>query len=172
TADAADQRTDVVAGFALVEQLAEHLDAGDGRLLGVLDADDLDFLADLDDAGLDTARDDGAAARDREHVLDRHQEGLVDRTFRLRDPAVDGFHQLQDGFLADVVVAAFEGGERRTRDDRNIVAVEVALRKLLADFEFDELEQLGVVELVNLVEEHDHGRNANLLREQDVFLGL
>ena len=50
TADAADQRADVVAGLALVEQLAEHLDAGDDGLLGVLDADDLDFLANLDDA--------------------------------------------------------------------------------------------------------------------------
>src|SRR5262249_25037815 len=75
TADAADQRTDVVAGLALIEQLAEHLDAGDDGLLGVLDADDLDFLANLDDAGLDAAGDDGATTRDREHVLDRHQEG-------------------------------------------------------------------------------------------------
>jgi len=74
TADAAQQRADVVARLALVEQLAEHLDAGDDGLLGVADADDLDFLADLDDALLDTAGDDGAAAGDREHVLDRHQE--------------------------------------------------------------------------------------------------
>jgi hypothetical protein len=37
-------------GHALVEQLAEHLDAGDDGLAGVLEADDLDFLADLDDA--------------------------------------------------------------------------------------------------------------------------
>src|SRR3546814_1351708 len=57
-------------------------------------------------------------------------------------------------------------------DDRNIVAVEVALRKLFADFEFDEFEQFGIVELVDLVEEDVHGRNADLLREQDVLLGL
>ena len=50
TADAAEQRADIVARLALVEQLAEHLDAGDDGLLGVADADDLDFLADLDDA--------------------------------------------------------------------------------------------------------------------------
>jgi hypothetical protein len=31
---AAEQRTDVVAGLALIEQLAEHFDAGDGGLLG------------------------------------------------------------------------------------------------------------------------------------------
>jgi hypothetical protein len=65
---------------AVVEGLVEHLDAGDDRLrrLGV-DADDLDLLADLDLALLDAARDDGAAARDREHVLDRHEERLVER---------------------------------------------------------------------------------------------
>src|SRR3546814_6905509 len=36
TADAADQRTDVVAGLTLVEQLAEHLNPGHDGLLGVL----------------------------------------------------------------------------------------------------------------------------------------
>src|SRR3546814_5943204 len=86
----------------------------------------------ISDWSSDVCSSDLAATRDREHVLDRHQEGLVDRTFRLRNPAIDGFHQLQDGFLADIVVAAFDGGERRTGDDRNIVAVEVALRKLFA----------------------------------------
>jgi hypothetical protein len=35
-------------------------------------------LVDLDDAALDAAGGDGAAAGDGEHVLDRHQEGLVD----------------------------------------------------------------------------------------------
>src|SRR5499427_8857686 len=39
---AAQERADIVAGLALVEQLAEHLDAGDDGLLRVLEADDLD----------------------------------------------------------------------------------------------------------------------------------
>src|SRR5205085_2077223 len=66
---AAEQRADVVAGLALVEQLAEHLDAGDRGLLGVTETHDLDFVADLDDAALDTTGHDGAAAGDREHVF-------------------------------------------------------------------------------------------------------
>src|SRR6195952_3433632 len=50
---AAKQQPDVLAGLALVEQLAEHLDARDGRaLLDVADADDVDGLVDLDDAAL------------------------------------------------------------------------------------------------------------------------
>ena len=85
---------------------------------------------------------------------------------------VDRLHQLQDRFLADLGVSILEGGERRTRDDRNVVAVEVALGKLLADFQLDQLEQLGIVDLVDLVQEDDHGRNADLLGEQDVLLGL
>src|SRR5205085_4123043 len=148
TADAADEGTDVVARLALIEQLAEHLDAGDDGLAGVLDADDLDFLADLDDAGLDTAGDDGAAAGDREHVLDRHQEGLVERTLGLRDPLVDGGHQLEDRVMADLGGLALERGDGGAGDDRNVVAVEVVLRKQLADFQLDELEDLGVVDQV------------------------
>src|ERR1017187_3409020 len=62
TLGAAQQRADVVAGLALIEQLAEHLDAGDDGLLGIAQTDDLDFLADLDHAALDAAGHHGAAA--------------------------------------------------------------------------------------------------------------
>ena len=61
---AAQQDADVVAGLALVQQLAEHLHAGAGGLLRRPDADDLDFVADLDDAALDAAGHHGAAPGD------------------------------------------------------------------------------------------------------------
>src|SRR6204780_4320166 len=57
TLGAAQQRADVVAGLALIEQLAEHLNAGDDGLLRRAQTDDLDFLADLDDSALDAAGD-------------------------------------------------------------------------------------------------------------------
>src|SRR3546814_20728347 len=47
-----------------------------------------------DDAAFDTAGDDGAAARDREHVFDRQQERLVGLARRFRNPGVDGVVQL------------------------------------------------------------------------------
>ena len=56
------------------------------RLSGVK-PDDLDFVAHLDDAPLDTARGHGAAAFDREHVFDRHQERLVHFACRLGNVA-------------------------------------------------------------------------------------
>src|SRR5881394_3932296 len=45
--DAAQQQADVVARLPLIEQLAEHLDAGHDRLLVGPEAHKLDFLADL-----------------------------------------------------------------------------------------------------------------------------
>ena len=135
-------------------------------------ADDLDFLADLDDAALDAAGDDRAAARDREHVLDRHQERLILRTLRLRDVVVDRVHQLEDRIVAHLGRLAFERQERRALDDRDVVAGELVLRQKLAHLELDELEQLRVVDHVDLVQEDDERRHADLAGEQDVLAGL
>src|SRR5699024_595202 len=95
---ATQQQADVLTRTALVEQLAEHLDAGDGRLLrrALLDANDLDLLVDVEDAALDATGDDGATTGDREDVLDRHQERLVGLALGLGDRVVDGGHQLND----------------------------------------------------------------------------
>ena len=85
---------------------------------------------------------------------------------------VDGLHQLDDRVLADVVVATFEGGESRALDDRNVVAVEVVGAQQFANFQFDELEDFLVVDLVDLVQVHDQRRDADLTRKQDVLAGL
>ena len=94
--DAAQEHADVVAGHALVERLLEHLDAGDDRVLVGVEADDLDRVADLDLAALDPAGADRAAALDREDVLDRHQERLVDLADRLGDVLVHRLDQVED----------------------------------------------------------------------------
>src|SRR5919199_3009871 len=97
---AAEQAADVVARLALVEDLAEHLDAGHDGLVGLrLDADDLDLLAGLHDALLDAPGGDGAAAGDREDVLDRHQERLVERALGLRGVVVELLRELDDLLL-------------------------------------------------------------------------
>src|SRR5207245_9664218 len=93
---AAEQQTDVVARLALIEQLAEHLDAGDNLLLRRTNADNLDFLADFDSAAIDTTGDDRATAGDREDIFDRHQEVFVDGALRQRNVVVDRIHQFHD----------------------------------------------------------------------------
>ena len=168
------RQPDVVAGPALVEQLLEHLDAGDDDLAGGLHADQLDLVADLDDAALDAPGGDRAAALDPEHVLDRHEERLVDRALGGRDVAVDRVHQLLDRGVGRVgrVVGRLERLERAAAHDRDVVAREVVLAEQLADLELDQVEQLGVVDHVDLVEEdHDVG-DLDLAGQQDVLAGL
>ena len=134
------------------------------------DADDLDFVTDVDDATLDTTGCDRAATGDGEDVFDGHQERLVDGALRQRDAAVDGVEELVD--LADPRLVALERLERRTLDDRGVVARELVLVEQLADFHLDELDELLIVDHVALVQEDDDVGHANLTGEKDVLAGL
>src|ERR1700681_4322454 len=168
--DAAQQAADVIARLAGIEQLVEHLDAGHNRLTGVVDADHLDLFVDLDLAALDPPGDDRATTFDREDVLDRHHERLVEGALRYRAVAVDRVHQLHDRVFP--LGVALERLERRHLDDRYVFARELVLRKQLANLELDELQDLGIVDGVDLVEGDDDPRHADLARQQDVLAGL
>src|SRR4029079_6724244 len=169
---ATQQQADVLARTTLVEELAEHLDAGGGGLgrRTLVDADDLDLLVDVEDAALDTTGDDGATTGDREDVLDGHEEGLLCLTGRGRDVLVDRSHELEDG-LAPLGVAV-EGRECRHAHDRDVVPVELVLGEELAHLHLDELDELLVVDHVALVERHDQGGHADLAGEQHVLTRL
>jgi hypothetical protein len=143
---------------------------GDDRLRGVLDADDLDLVAGVHDALLDPARGDGAAAGDREDVLDRHQERLVELALGLGDVAVERRGQLEDRVLR--VLVALERLQRRAADDRGVVTRELVLVEQVLDLFLDELDQLVVVDHVGLVEEDDDVRDVHLAGEQDVLARL
>ena len=172
TVNTAKQRADVVASLALIEQLAEHFNAGAGRLRCWLDADDFNFFTNLDDTTLNAAGHNSPTARDREHVFDWHQEWLVDWTLWCRDVSVYRCHKFTDCIFADLLVRIFKSGQSRTLDDWNIIAWEVVRRQKFTNFEFDEFEQFSVVNLVNLVEVHNDRRNANLTSEQNVLTCL
>src|SRR3954447_18448158 len=168
---ASQQAADVVAGLALIEDLAKHLDARDDRLRGLLvDAHDLDGVAGVHDALLDAAGRHGAAAGDREDVLDQHQEGAVERALGLRDVGVEVAGELEDLLLLRGV--ALERLQRRPQHNGDVVAREVVLVEQVADLDLDQLEELVVVDHVDLVEEHDDVGHADLAREQDVLAGL
>ena len=108
---------------------------------GVANTDDLNFLADLDLAALDTASGNGAAAGDREDVLDGHQERLVDVALGLGDVVVQGVDQFVDALcFVCVGVIGFQRLERAAADDRNVVAGELVLAEQLADFLLHQLE--------------------------------
>ena len=76
----------------------------------------------------------------------------------------------------DLAAAASLGfsraGAAAAADDRDLVAGELVLGQQLAELQLDQLEQLRVVDQVDLVEEDDQGRHADLAGQQDVLAGL
>src|ERR1039457_3617231 len=172
TLDTAQECADVVAGTTFVEQLAEHLYAGYGGLGGGFHADDFNLFTNFDDAALDTSGGDSTTTGDGEYILDRHEERPVDGALRVRDIAVNGIHEGVDGQFSKFAFVAFEGFKGGTFDDWNVVAGEVVAGEQLADFEFYEFEQFGVIYHVGLVEKYYHIRYADLTGEQDVLTSL
>ena len=174
--DAAEQGADVVAGLSVIEQFAEHFNAGDNRLAGsVHQADNFNFLRQLKLATLDTAGGNGAAARDGEDVFDRHQEGQIGLALRGRDIAVNSIHQLDDAGISGIRRiggSAFQSLQGRAADDRDIIARELVSAQQLANFHLNQLEQLFVVNLIAFVQEHNDSGNADLTGQQDVLTGL
>ena len=74
--------------------------------------------------------------------------------------------------LRHPLLVALERLQRRAGDDRGVVSGELVLREELPDLELDELEELGVVDHVGLVQEHDDVRHLDLAGEEDVLPGL
>ena len=74
--------------------------------------------------------------------------------------------------LRDPLRVARDRAARRAADHRRVVARIVVLAEQLAHFELDEVEQLGVLDEVALVEEHDDLRHVHLTGEQDVLARL
>src|SRR5690554_335353 len=172
-ANTPQEQTHVVARYALIEQLAEHLHTRHHRLLRGAKTYDLDLLAHLHRPPLDPARRHRPAPRDREHVLDRHQERLVRITHRLRDVAVDRVHQLRDLLPPLAVrIATLQRQQRRPLDDRRLVPREVVLAQKLPNLQLHQLQKLRVVDHVHLVQEHHQVRHVHLPRQQNVLARL
>lgn len=78
--DTAKESAEVVTSLTLVELLVEHLNAGNGRLEVGAETNNLALLALLRNTTLHTSRRDGTTARDREGVLNRQEERLLEVT--------------------------------------------------------------------------------------------
>jgi hypothetical protein len=111
-AHAAQQTTHIVSRLAFIQQLAEHLNARHRRLRRIRQTDDLNFLTNLHDPALNPARYNRSSTRDREHVLDRHQERHVNRTVRLRNVLINRRDQRIDRVRTDLFITTLKRRQR------------------------------------------------------------
>ena len=77
-----------------------------------------------------------------------------------------------DRILAELRILVFERHERRALNHRNLVAGEIVLGQKFANLKLDEFQEFRIVDHVDLVEENDERRHADLAGEQDVLAGL
>ena len=132
------QSTDVIASLSIVQQLTEHLNTGNYGLAGVMDTNDLNFVANLNLTTLNTAGSYGTTAGDGEYVLDGHQEGQVSLTLRSRNILVNSVHQSQDGSISGIgriLAVALQGLQSGTLDYGDLVAGEIVAGEQLTDLD-------------------------------------
>lgn len=169
-ADTTEEKTGVVAGAGLLARLLEGLNVSDLGLdhLGTL-PDELNLGVTLEDTTLNAARNDGATAGNGEDVLDGHEEGLVEITLGRGNPGVDGFEELVNLGIADVVPPVLKRTERGPHNDGRIITLEVVLAEQLAHLHLDKLQHLGVLNRVDLVDENDDPLHTDLASEKKMF---
>lgn len=105
-----------------------------GGLLCLLQAHNLHIVAHTEGTSLDTAGDHGASAGNTEGVLHRHEEWLLRLALGSRDGFLNGFHQLQDGLFAYLVVAFSDGSKGRAGHDLDLVSIKIVEGKQLSHF--------------------------------------
>ena len=159
-------------GVEMFRKLAEHLNTGTGRLGGLFQTNNLDLFTDIHDAALNTTGHNRATTRNREHILNRHQEGLVLRTLRLRNILINSRHQLLDRLRPNRRIAVLKRRKRRTLHDRNVVAGKLIARQQLANLHLHKLKKLLIVNLIDLVHEYTQSWHTNLTRQQNVLACL
>ena len=174
--DATQQSADVVAGFCVVQQLVEHFDVGDdGVQLVFTQTNDFHRLVLLHNATLHTAGSHGATTGDGEDVFHRHQEGLIGLPVGSGDIVIHGVHELLDaGILGSGGIGGVghQSVQSGALDDGDFVAGELVVIQSLADFHLNQLQQLLVVHLVALVQEHNDSGHAHLTGQEQVLFGL
>jgi hypothetical protein len=173
TLDTTEKKARVVTSAGLVAGLLEGLDVGDLGLDGVLVlADKLDFGILLQDTTLDTAGSDGTTAGNGEDILNGHQERLSDVTLGCGDPSVDVLEELVNLLNTDFRLAALNGAESGTHDDRSLVTLEAVGGEQLAHLHLDELQHLLILNSIDLVNENDNALDTDLAGEEQVLSGL
>ena len=150
-----------------VQQLPEHLHPGHHLLRRRPEPDDLHFLPDLHPPAVHPARHHRAAPRDREHVLNRHQERPVHLARRQRHILVERVHQLQDARHA--LRIPVQRPERAHAHHRHRIPREPIRRQQLPHLQLHQVQQLRVVDRVHLVQRHHQARHVHLPRQQHVL---
>ncbi len=167
--DTTEEQTNVITSLTTIEELAEHLNASyDGELVSAK-TKELYLIVEVNNTSLDTASSNSTTTSNREDILNRHQERLIDVTWRQLNPVVNSVHQLHNLILP--LRYTIEGAKGRTADEWSIL-LELILSQEVTHFHLNEVKHLRIVNLVALVDEYNKTWNVYLTSQQDVLTSL
>ena len=169
---ATKQQTDVLAGLALVEELAEHLDTGDRRAL--LRRSRMPMMSTVS-LTLTMPRSMRPVMTVPRPVIVKTSSTGIRKGFSVSRSGC-GMYSSTASISSRIDSPHFSSpcsaGKAATLDDGDVVAGELVLGEELAHLHLDELDELLVVDHVALVQRDDQGGHADLAGEQHVLTGL
>ena len=164
------QRTNIVPSLTLIKQLPEHLNTRTRRLLSITNTNDLNLIASIDHTLLNLPSHNRPTTRNREHILNRHQERTIQITLRLRDVLIHRSHQLHD--LVTRRRITLQRLQRRHMHHRHIITRKLILRQKLTSLHLHKLQQLLIINHVSLIQSHHDRRHPNLPSQQHMLTSL
>src|SRR5271157_32395 len=165
--DTTQQNARIIPRHHFVQLLVEHLRARDYRLPGLAQADDLNFFAFLGLAPVHSPRHHRPAPLDREHILNRHHERLFHLALRLGNVLVNHPQQFLDARILRCIRIrrrALQRLQRTPSHNRDRLSRKSVTRQQLAQFHFDQLQQLRIIHLIHFVQIHHDTRHFHLTR--------
>src|SRR5690554_3410600 len=169
-----EQQTGVITSFSPIQNFTEHLYSGNGRSFRLLTfthhSDNFYRITYVDHTSLDSTCSNSSPTCNREYVLNRHQEWLVNQTLRLRNISINGIHQFLD--LSNCVSITLQCFQCRSLDYAGVVTIKFVLIQQLPYFHFNQFEHFRVVNQVHFIHKYYDLRNTNLTSQQNVLAGL
>ena len=166
------KNTNVVPGNPLIQSLLEHLNAGNSRFLSVTKTNNLNLLTDLHNTRLNSTSRNSTATFNREHIFNSHHKRLVSGALWLRNIAIQCLHQIGNALAELIISGIIKCTASIATNERNVVSREAVLREKFADFHFNKIQQLLVVNKIALVQKHNESRHVYLTSQQDVLASL
>ena len=120
--------TNVVPRLTTIQELAKHLYTSTHRLRRLTYPYNLNLIANPHNTSLYPTRHNRPTARNRKHILYRHQKRAIHRTLRRRYIRINFSHQLQNRRRTNLTITILQSRQRRTLHHRYIITRKIIQR--------------------------------------------
>ncbi len=169
--DTTEEQTYVIASFTFVKNLTEHLNTRNSRFQFLCThTDDVNGITSVNNTRLNTTSGNSTTTGNREYILDRHEEILINSANRIWNPRVNSSHEFFN--VGYTLFFSIQSSESRTTNYRDVVTIIIIGTQKITELHFNEVKQLRIINKVTLVQENNELRNTNLTSQKDMLTSL